>query len=91
MWSDGYCTRVQWTGTPKYVCVAQGLMREVVAVLPDEAAAAGEGRSLQERRLRHHRRRRRSRCLHGQGAIPSCRRRHLHYVFTSLVSIILLL
>lgn len=34
MWSDGYCTRVQWTGTPKYVCVAQGLMREVVAVLP---------------------------------------------------------
>lgn len=90
MWSDGYCTRVQWTGTPKYVCVAQGLMRKVVAVLPDEAAtaAAGEGRSLQERRLRH---RRRSRRLHGQGAIPSCRRRHLHYVFTSLVSIILLL
>lgn len=63
-------------------------MRKVVAVLPDEAAA-GEGRSLQERRLRH--RRRRSRHLHGQGAIPSCRRRHLHYVFTSLVSIILLL
>jgi len=45
MWLNGYCTRVQRTGTPKYVCVcvAQGLMREVVAVLLADDAAAEEG------------------------------------------------
>jgi hypothetical protein len=69
------------------VCVAQGLMREVVAVLPDEAAGEGRSLLLQVRRLR---RRRSVVYLRGQGAIPIVPPSPPP-LFTSLVSIILLL